>query len=357
MLAGTLHIFVAFDWGGEVRLEEARSLVPAEEHVLPRRRRSPSSISYRPPPLRFVLGPVPLTLPELGTLSFAAEAIVFDFAAASVSLRAGFRLPQESIRRLAGQLAEVEVVPQAARAAVAPLHHNLLPSIRDPNWSDLSEEYFVFHFPKESLNIHEALDKGPQWFAALARLESEPLFADEVSDTLKLQIRYGPHDLLLADWAAAVLVDDRADDTLQVIEFANLQLLEFREIDNRLDDRLAKTYEIVHALARRWLPFWRPYTAQLRSLGELKVEANSVFERTQNVLKLVGDQYLARVYRLLAARFLLDEWQNSIQRSLDVIEGAYRVLADQGAAWRAELLELTIVVLIVVEIGLTLVGY
>jgi hypothetical protein len=173
---------------------------------------------------------------------------------------------------------------------------------------------------------------------------------------MKLQIRYGLRDLLLADWAAAVLVDDAADDSLQVIEFANLQLLEFREIDNRLDNQLAKTYEVVHALARSWLPFWKPYTVQLRSLGELKVEANGMFERTQNALKLVGDQYLARVYRLLAARFHLDVWQQSIQRSLDVIEGAYRVLADQGAAWRAELLELTIVVLIVVEILLNVTG-
>src|SRR5262249_59382547 len=73
-LAGVLHVYVAFDWGDEVRLESARSLVPAEVHALPRRRRTPPSIAYRPAPLRFLLEPVPLSLPELGTVQLGAEA-------------------------------------------------------------------------------------------------------------------------------------------------------------------------------------------------------------------------------------------------------------------------------------------
>ena len=88
-----------------------------------------------------------------------------------------------------------------------------------------------------------------------------------------------------------------------MIEFANLQLLEFRHIDRRLDDSLAQASRIIHPLTRTTLPFWRIHTRPLRQLGELKVEANGLFERTGNVLKLVGDSYLARVYRLVDARF------------------------------------------------------
>jgi len=51
VLTGTLHLFVAFDVGEEVDLEKARRLVPAQVQDLPRRRRTPTSISYRPPPL------------------------------------------------------------------------------------------------------------------------------------------------------------------------------------------------------------------------------------------------------------------------------------------------------------------
>src|ERR1700730_9267322 len=74
VLTGTLHVFVAFDWGEEVDLDRARSLVPAEFHELPRRRRTPSSIAYRPPPLRFALAPLSLDLPELSAVQARADA-------------------------------------------------------------------------------------------------------------------------------------------------------------------------------------------------------------------------------------------------------------------------------------------
>ena len=103
------------------------------------------------------------------------------------------------------------------------------------------------------------------------------------------------------------------------------------------------------------LPFWRTYSRPLRRpLGELKVEANSLFERTGNVLKLVGDQYLARVYRLLATRFHLEDWERSIHRKLETTEGIYRVVADQAGIYRTQFLEIIVIVLISLEILLAL---
>ena len=64
--AGILHIFVAFDWGEEIELQRARRRVPAEVHELPRRLRTPSSIAYRPPPLRFQAKMNLPDLPEVG---------------------------------------------------------------------------------------------------------------------------------------------------------------------------------------------------------------------------------------------------------------------------------------------------
>ena len=103
-------------------------------------------------------------------------------------------------------------------------------------------------------------------------------------------------------------------------------------------------------MARSILPFWRFYHRPLRILGELKVEANDLFERTGNVLKLVGDPYLARVYRLAAQRFHLEAWESSIQRKLDLTEGVYQIIAGQASSYRMEVLELIIVVLILFEI-------
>jgi len=127
--------------------------------------------------------------------------------------------------------------------------------------------------------------------------------------------------LFVPDWAAAVLIDRDCGDTLQAIGFANMQLLEFRHIDNRLDESLQAAAQMIQPLTRTTMPYWRVHDQPLRVLGELKVEANGLFERTNNVLKLVGDPYLARVYRLVARRFHMETWIENIQRKLEVAEG------------------------------------
>ncbi len=361
ILSGTLHLYVAFDWGDEVDLDQARQLVPAEVHDLPRRRRTPPSIAYHPPPLRFRLASPALGLAVGDSAAVEAEATVFDFAAVSVAFHQPFHLTLAQLQQLAVSLAEPAPVHAAARAAVAPLHARLLPAIRDPQWrEELSEEYFVFLFapgnplPPPGLPVDRAA-----WLASLVQLEPGPLSAEEVAEALRLHLSYSPDDLFVPDWAAAALfdADPGCNETLQVIELANLQLLEYRNIDGRLDANLAGAYRLVHEATRQRLRFWRSYDQPLRVLGELKVEANDLFERTGNVLKLVGDQYLARVYGLVAARFHLKDWEASIQRKLEVGEGVYQVISDQASAHRTEFLELIVIVLIVLEIVLAVVHH
>jgi hypothetical protein len=196
------------------------------------------------------------------------------------------------------------------------------------------------------------LNEQAGWLAGLLRLEDETLSDQEVAEALRLTLRYRNDDLFVPDWAAAVLVDREAecDETLQAIEFANLQLLEYRYIDERLDDVLGQADDLLRRAVRAWLPVRRGTDRSLRILGEIKVEANGLFERTGNALKLVGDQYLARVYRLLATRFHLPAWEQGIQRKLDVIEGIYQVISTQSSHFRAEFLEIVVVLLILIEV-------
>jgi hypothetical protein len=352
VVEGTLHVCVAFDWGDEVDLERARTLVPAEVQSLPRRPRTPTSIAYRPPPLRFTLVPPILPLAGDGLLLADGEATLFDFAAVSVAFRFPFRLPHSDLCRLAARLADPAPIVAAARTAVEPLFKSLAPAIHEPRWrDDLSEEYFVFQLS----SVHPPPTVPPRadsegWLAGLVRLEVEPLSREEVEEALRLHLSYTPADLFVPDWAAAVLLDSDpgCTETLRVIEFANVQLLEYRHID----DDMASAYRRVHELNRSRLRFWRSHDRPLRALGELKVEATDLFERTGNVLKLVGDQYLARAYGLLAARFHLREWEASIQRKLGVAEGVYQVISDQATAKRTEFLEVIVIALIALEIAL-----
>jgi hypothetical protein len=292
-------------------------------------------------------------------LEATAEAIVFDFGGVSVSLQVPIERTAEELQKLAACLAETQPVIDAARQVSAELFNNLQPAMQQPKWSPLGEEFFVFELlPSEPLPSPDTLlAKHGDWLASLVRLEAEPLSRDEVAAALQSRISYSPADMLLADWSAAVLIDHDCEETLQAIEFANLQLLEYRYIDNLLDDRLAAAYSTLHRTVRSWLPFWRTQGRSLRYLGELRLDVNSLFERTGNALKLVGDQYLARVYRLVAGRFHLSDWEHSIRSSLDVVEGAYQVLSDQSASLRIELLEIIVIILIAAEIIMAMVRH
>ena len=62
---GTLHIYVAFDWGDEIVLDRVRQLAPASAQELPRRRRTPLSFDYRLAPLHVPLPNLRVALAEL----------------------------------------------------------------------------------------------------------------------------------------------------------------------------------------------------------------------------------------------------------------------------------------------------
>jgi hypothetical protein len=343
-----LNAFVAFDWGDAIALEAARALEGAEQHVLPRRRRTPSSFTYHPPPLRFALPDVRLELPELGNCAAAAVATVFDFGAVSLDLNIPFDLSPDALLWLSGWLAEPVQVLAVARSTMEPLYRRLKPAIRDPQWRDMVEEYFVFQFEPNEMLATAWFQENTSWLGNLLRLESRPLSEDEATDALRLRLSYSPDDLFLPDWGAAVVRDQDCEETLQTIEFANLLLLELRHIDDRLDDFVLRTERLVTRRGRR-LP-WFGTTPEQRQLGEMNIEAATLFERSTNALKLVGDTYLARVYRLLADRFRLGTWETGIRRKLDTLEGIYQIVTDRAEAARSATLELIIILLILVEI-------
>ena len=82
----------------------------------------------------------------------------------------------------------------------------------------------------------------------------------------------------------------------------------------------------------------------------MQVDGAILFERVSNAPKLLGDQYLARVYRLAAQRFHLNEWNGSILRKLDAMESIYKQMHERAASWRLEVLEWIIILLILFEI-------
>ncbi|MGE3316021.1 MAG: hypothetical protein AB7O26_12980 [Planctomycetaceae bacterium] len=348
-----MHIFVAFDWGSEINLDRARELTSSEKHSFPRKARTPSSINYQPSPLRARQPSIALDLPSLGSVAGEFEVTLFDFGAVSACLRIPIQIDRRQLTELAGTLSDRVPIVSEVRKALEPLFQTLTPAIHNPAWSEVAEEYFVFQV-RAGVSPDEVQQDHQAWVAGIVRLESGVLSESEIEEATRLKISYSPRDLFVPDWAAAFLIDSDCDELLDTIAFANVQLLEMRHIDARLDSRLQDTYDLIHRLARRWLPFWKPHTRTVRVLGELKIEMNVLLERSGSALKLVGDPYLARAYHLVASRFHLEEWSSNIRSSLNVLEGTYQVLVNQAAIYRAEVLELAIIGLIFFEIVFTL---
>lgn len=358
-LDAIVHLAFAFDIGYEIDLERARGLLPSEMGPLARRRRTPESIRYRPAPLRLALVASGLVLPggvePVGPPR--AELSAFDFGAISLMLRVPVRMTPEAMLHLAGELADPTALTAAARRVLAPWIERLRPAVSGFEPSELSEEYVVFQIGE----VHTGwLSEHAEWVAGLVRLEPGPLSPEEVQEASRLGLSYSPNDLVVLDWAAGFIADRECADTLQVIEFANVQLLEFRHIDDRLDDRLEAAYRLIRRpeRRRRWdgLP-WRSHDVAVRNVRELEIEATSLFERADNGLKLIGDQYLSRVFGLASSRFHLAEWQQSIRRKLETVGDVYDLMVQQAGVARMEFLEVIVIVLIALEIVLALVRH
>src|SRR6516162_10240051 len=117
-LAGHLWVFVAFDWGDEVNLEQAKRLAAGESLQLLSRPRTPSSFAYKPPPLRFQLTPLCLPLPGLEQAqSIVASGTVFDFGAVSFAAQIPFQMTSAELAALAGRLGDTASSPALVQAA------------------------------------------------------------------------------------------------------------------------------------------------------------------------------------------------------------------------------------------------
>ena len=75
------------------------------------------------------------------------------------------------------------------------------------------------------------------------RAERQPLSDQEVEDALSAWVAYGTDDITIVDWNGALIVDREGEDVRSVLEFANVELLELRYLDQKLDRALDQAFE------------------------------------------------------------------------------------------------------------------
>src|SRR5262249_7150602 len=217
-----------------------------------------------------------------------------------------------------------------SRHRVEDLLKVIQPALTKANISSFVEDYVIFQVEAfaEPIAIEDLTSRYAVHVAQILRAEARELSKDEVIDATSHRISYGKDDVSIVDWNAALVVDKEAQDVLTVLEFANVELLEMRFLDQRLDDALGQAYVRLSKRSRKWFHF-RSDPSDLRDISQWQVDSAILFEGVNNVLKLLGDQYLARLYRLAGQRFHLADWDASIFRKLETLETIYQKLSSQ----------------------------
>lgn len=183
--------------------------------------------------------------------------------------------------------------------------------------------------------------------------EREPLAPAARRELLVHRFSYYARDLAVLTWDNALVVDARREDrdVELVLELANAQLLELRVHDALLDAELPRIYDQMAEERRRRRPrMTRTFRPLLAAAQTLVADVTETVERSDNALKVTEDVYLSRLYRAALVLFREADWRSGIDRKLALVRDAYGMLNDEAQHARGELLELTIVLLIVFEI-------
>jgi hypothetical protein len=352
---GTCFVTFAYDAARSINLELAERRVheATQRQTMPHKRRAPSYFEYQPPPLRVSQDTEPVRISRF-VASATADLLVYDFGAVTATYSFPINGPFSDLLQLSEGLYDNEILLSDSRLRVSHLLQVIGNAANQASVAPVVEDYVVFHIESfaQPFNASRFCSEQGRQIAQVLRAERQVLSDQEVEDAISARISFGIEDLTIVDWNAALLVDREGEDVRAVLDFANVELLEMRYLDQRLDRALDQAYD---ALSRRSLNVLRVfgyYSAALRRVAELQVDNAILFEGVNNTLKLLGDQFLARVYRLVNKRFHLEEWDASILRKLQTLESIYEKISDQAANRRMEILEWVIIILIAASIAL-----
>jgi hypothetical protein len=291
------------------------------------------------------------------TTEARVDLCLYDFGAASVAYHVPIQGGLDELHQASVALRRTDQLRQDARARVESLLGSLPHAVHRGRVADLTEDYTIVGMREGTGSLTAAafcLAHAEQ-IAHILRPDAGALSDEEVTNATGVRISFGPSDATIVDWDAAFVLDPDPEDVQAVLEFGNVQLLEMRWLDLQLDGAIGRSYQL---LARR--QGWRALLpsgikADLNQVAELQLESAVMLERVSNALKVFGEEYLARIYRLAAGRFRLNDLDATITRKLSTIESIYQKLSDRASTVRMEVLEWVVILLIATEIVLGLV--
>ena len=301
------------------------------------------------------------TYQSLGlSLEYEAAAKIWHFGAVSVSIQltipaslAWNQLVDLSFA-LENDLNLHELCAQKVKQVILQFDSPRLAAVQ---W-DTFEDYSLYFFKTlpgaetNALNVFQSVD-----VYRLILSENTELLSDQVKKSIfESAIQYSQNDLAVINWNSALIIEPTGSlDIPDVIEFALCQLLEMRYYDDLLDDRLAFLYDELEKSEQSKFKFigsfWESSSEKLSKEAARKyLEISDTVESVENSLKVVGDFYLAQVFRAASARFRFNDWRDSVDQKLNNLAQISKLLTSELNERRNRLLEIVIIVLIAIEL-------
>ncbi len=348
-LSGSVLVLIQFDVCEEMRLDQLQQAVNARTVQQPKIKHSvPAYVRYQRPP---VVGPLePLVLE--GGERLEGEVKYYDYGVASVVYQLNFSGNWDSLIDLASRW--VWEVDFAAR--VEPIVRQKLEKVGAalvkpyPRW--LSEDYFIFHIRAEEggPSAAELTRQRELEIAQVVRGDRMRLSEGERTEVMQSRISYYENDLTVIGWNAALLYDSNAgaETAIQLLEYANSQLLEFRHYDELLTGILDGVYDRLEE-QRTVLGQWRMARAA-RSLHTVLLDVAELTERADNAVKFVSDMFAARLYRLAAAKVGVPDYRDLVEQKLKTAEELHQYMVEQFNQARGFFLEVVVVLILLIEL-------
>lgn len=187
----------------------------------------------------------------------------------------------------------------------------------------------------------------------VAALVTEEPTATQISEQEAIEstsryFSYYDRDLVVVDWDAALVVDEPAyfDETLYVMELANVQLAELEAYDRILDTAVDRSYRDLSIRRIRGLQG----TAAQRELRELRIDLARMSDELSNITKFFGDWHLARIYQGLSSRFHLADWHRVIDEKLKTLDDLYQLMQTERSTRIMLVLEMSMAVLFLIDV-------
>src|SRR5579863_455403 len=300
-LRGSVLVLIQFDVCEEIRLDELRKIFGARTAEASFKK-APAYVRYQRTPVEETLEPLILESGERLT----GEIKYYDYGVVSLVFELPFCGTWDTLVELSCRWTSDSNFEKLASRVVRQKLERAAPALVKPYTTEwLQEDYFIFHVREidGAPTADGLLAAYPNQIAQVVRGETATLSDGERSEILQSRISYYPSDLAVIGWNAAFIYDDPAgaETAIQLLQYANSQLLEFRHYDELLTKQLEDVYDFLESGGHGLWSRWRTARAASK-LHAMLLDVNELTERADNAIKFLSDMFSARLYKLAASK-------------------------------------------------------